>query len=364
MAAENHDPTGFDPSATMRDYSNVNLPVYPCSARDYMRLRKLIPGDSKRTTFSTLEDTGIPAIAAWILDLSHCGIDNRAIHKLELGKAYIDSVRNFCEDGSGCGSDAGLGMHSGNNFFVREGYYVNRERRVYDLNWVEVETMFKHIAGGWNRIFSADKIAPLAQQCRTIMDDAFALLPAHVRSHRQGSAVYASCCEQARVTFSGISDSSTAQLDKGQRTASGLLKPSVQKRLLPGYKEALVLPKGKGIVQRQKDFFADHVEQWRPYMFHQAAQEMLEKLRGTTDKLEKSLVREMEVFAQQIEVNMATLWEQNDGLDAEEMETRRRVAAITARYTREIDSLLRAASAAKSTKQLSHSMRSMSFADL
>ncbi|KAL1668075.1 hypothetical protein GGF50DRAFT_111695 [Schizophyllum commune] len=448
-------------SPQQRYYRVFNITVLPCSARDYIRLKGIVSGDSKRTTFSTVDDTGVPAIISWIRELAQSGVGQRAVHKLELARGYLTSVRDFCEEASMHDGATGHSAHSydgsfsnldlvvqpradagrhapqtathagrapfsssselgqflynelinmANTFaqelrarmgniltallmsgadrsaeaasqafwtlvntmhfktmraaFVREGEYKNKRGEEYDFNWVEIEPMQKHIAKGWSHVFNVNHVAPLAASYRSIIDQAFALLPHHVWSHPKCGAVYNSCCEQARVTFSGLSDSSSTLLGDGQRSASRELKPSVRRRLTPGYFEALDLPKGAGIVQRQKDFFAAYVDQCKTNMFHSAGREMLQKLEKPMDELKQSLVNEMKVLAQQLEANMSTLWEQQNTMNDWERDARQRTFATATRYIQEIESLLRAANATTGTKQLATAMRSMSFSSL
>ena len=73
-----------------------------------------MPGDSKRTTFSTVDDTGVPAIISWIRELVQSGVGKRAVHKLELASGYLTSVRNFCEETSMHGDATEHSAHSYN----------------------------------------------------------------------------------------------------------------------------------------------------------------------------------------------------------------------------------------------------------
>lgn len=41
VASEESDPHDFDPSVDLRDYDKINLPVFTCSSRDYIRLKGL-----------------------------------------------------------------------------------------------------------------------------------------------------------------------------------------------------------------------------------------------------------------------------------------------------------------------------------
>ncbi|KAL1691765.1 hypothetical protein GGG16DRAFT_112896 [Schizophyllum commune] len=427
MAAETRDPASFDPSAHNRDYSAVSITVLPCSARDYIRLKGIVPGDSKRTTFSTVDDTGVPAIISWIRELAQSGVGKRAVHKLELARGYLTSVRNFCEETSMHGDATEHSAHSYNGSFsnldlvvqpraqagrhaprtttpagrapfssstelgrflydelinmatmfargmrarmeniltallmsgadrsaeaasqafwtlvntmhfqtmraafVREGEYRNK-RGEYDFNWAEIEPMQKHIAKGWSQVFNVNHVAPLAASYRIIIDQAFALLPQLLRAG-------------ARYFLGAI-----RQLEYAARRRPTTLD---------------LRPKGAGIVQRQKDFFAAYVDQCKTNMFHSAGREMLQKLEKPMDELKQSLVNEMKVLAQQLEANMSTLWEQQNTMNAWERDARQRTFATATRYIHEIESLLRAANATTGTKQLATAMRSMSFSSL
>ncbi|KAF9055172.1 hypothetical protein BDZ89DRAFT_1055778 [Hymenopellis radicata] len=64
-AAEENDPDNFDPAVNRRDYDQINLPVFTCSSRDYVRLTGQVSGDGDPTCFSNVEDTGIPALQEW-----------------------------------------------------------------------------------------------------------------------------------------------------------------------------------------------------------------------------------------------------------------------------------------------------------
>ena len=76
-----------------------------------------MPGDSKRTTFSTVDDTGVPAIISWIRELAQSGVGKRAVHKLELARGYLTSVRDFCEEASMHGDATDHSAHSYNGSF-------------------------------------------------------------------------------------------------------------------------------------------------------------------------------------------------------------------------------------------------------
>lgn len=447
--AEHRDPTGFDPSARTRDYSNVNLPVFTCSARDYMRLCGLVPGDSKRTTFSIVEDTGVPGVTHWIQTLTYSDRDKRAVRKLELGRVYCESVRNFCQqsgdndDGSNpehqSGDASALAVYGSYSSAptpegrtpastaAQVGQYLSEELitlakasasticaqikqiladvlmsgadrsvdaavevfRIWanslhwqtlraafrgcgeyrgrtgscDLNWAESESMLKHIAGTWHLVFSAHSIAPLAQSAKGIIDEAFGMVPESIGKREQCRAVHSACHDQARVAFEGLSDSSSLLLTEGQRDASRLLKPSIQKSLCPAYTRALGFY-GKGSVQKQKDSFAKYLDRAKSNMFHKAGHEMLRRLDEATDELAQSLVDAMKRLAEQVELNMYTLWECGTIVDTRQVEARRRVFELTTRLIEQIDLWLQAAARTSLPNRLSRSLASLSVTSL
>ena len=69
-AAEARDPDNFDPTVNVRDYELINLPVHTCSSRDYVRLKGQVKGDGEPSTFSNVEDTGIPKLQKWCHQLT------------------------------------------------------------------------------------------------------------------------------------------------------------------------------------------------------------------------------------------------------------------------------------------------------
>ena len=69
-AAEEDDPENFDPSKQIRDYAKIDLPVFTCSSRDYIRLKGQVKGDGEPSCFSNVEDTGIPELQQWCHQLT------------------------------------------------------------------------------------------------------------------------------------------------------------------------------------------------------------------------------------------------------------------------------------------------------
>ncbi|KAJ3937366.1 MAG: hypothetical protein NXY57DRAFT_981850 [Lentinula lateritia] len=87
-AAEERDPQNFDSSINQRDYEAINLPVFTCSSRDYIRLTNQVKGDGEPTCFSDKASTGIPDLQAWCHTLTVAS-RTRAV------KNFYDSLKTF-----------------------------------------------------------------------------------------------------------------------------------------------------------------------------------------------------------------------------------------------------------------------------
>ncbi|CAK5275569.1 unnamed protein product [Mycena citricolor] len=90
-AAEERNPDTFDPTQNLRDYGAVDLPVFTCSSRDYVRITRQVKGDGEPACFTNKEDTGIPAVQAWCHTLTRSGRDRAA-------KSYITQLSQFARD--------------------------------------------------------------------------------------------------------------------------------------------------------------------------------------------------------------------------------------------------------------------------
>ncbi|KAH9951754.1 Dynamin family-domain-containing protein [Amylocystis lapponica] len=96
-AAEERDPDAFDPTVNVRNYEEIDLPVFTCSARDYVRLKGQVKGDGDPTCFSNVEDTGIPEMQKWCHQLTVSSRERAARNFLAHLKTFTNSVRTYVE---------------------------------------------------------------------------------------------------------------------------------------------------------------------------------------------------------------------------------------------------------------------------
>ncbi|KAJ7068199.1 hypothetical protein C8F01DRAFT_1117262 [Mycena amicta] len=97
-AAEERDPDNFDPSVSLRDYQAIDLPVFCCSSRDYVRIKKQVRGDGDPTCFVSVEDTGIPDVQRWVTSLTVSSRELAARNFLTQLGAFAVDIRSFASD--------------------------------------------------------------------------------------------------------------------------------------------------------------------------------------------------------------------------------------------------------------------------
>ncbi|RXW25223.1 hypothetical protein EST38_g555 [Candolleomyces aberdarensis] len=94
---EERDPENYDPSRQIRDYDAIDLPVFTCSSRDYVRLKGQVKGDGEPTCFSNVEDTGIPAVQQWCHQLTIASRERAARNFLTHLSTFAKSVQSYVQ---------------------------------------------------------------------------------------------------------------------------------------------------------------------------------------------------------------------------------------------------------------------------
>ncbi|KAI3612523.1 hypothetical protein WG66_009883 [Moniliophthora roreri] len=80
---------------SMIDYDAINLPVFTCSSRDYVRLTNQVKGDGEPSCFSNVADTGIPELQKWCLSLTSASRARSARMFLASLKVFANSVVGY-----------------------------------------------------------------------------------------------------------------------------------------------------------------------------------------------------------------------------------------------------------------------------
>ncbi|KAF9569032.1 hypothetical protein CPC08DRAFT_790765 [Agrocybe pediades] len=93
--AERRDPDNFNPNVNLRDYDAINLPVFTCSSRDYVRLKGQVKGDGKPTCFSNVHDTGIPDLQKWCHKLTIASRERSARAFMTQIQTFAQSVKSY-----------------------------------------------------------------------------------------------------------------------------------------------------------------------------------------------------------------------------------------------------------------------------
>ncbi|KAG8740113.1 hypothetical protein FRC10_004742 [Ceratobasidium sp. 414] len=117
---EANNPDTFDPSEDLRDYNAIDLPVFTCSSRDYMRIKgerisgftspypkldvhlvEQIKGDGGPSCFANTEDTGVPALQQWCHELAVSAREQFAHSQLNNLATFLRSVHAYLVDVEG-----------------------------------------------------------------------------------------------------------------------------------------------------------------------------------------------------------------------------------------------------------------------
>ncbi|KAG1892585.1 hypothetical protein F4604DRAFT_1700262 [Suillus subluteus] len=96
-AAEEQNPDSFDPTQNLRNYDEIDLQVFTCSSRDYVRITGRIERDGDPSCFSNVKDTGIPALQQWCHQLA-VGSQLRAAKQFHSQlRMFANSVRVYAD---------------------------------------------------------------------------------------------------------------------------------------------------------------------------------------------------------------------------------------------------------------------------
>ncbi|PIL36747.1 hypothetical protein GSI_00436 [Ganoderma sinense ZZ0214-1] len=87
---EQKNPDNFDPTINIRDYEAIDLPVFTCSARDYVRIKGQVKGDGDPTCFTKVDDTGVPALQQWC---HHLTVSSRS----RAARAFLTHLTTFAK---------------------------------------------------------------------------------------------------------------------------------------------------------------------------------------------------------------------------------------------------------------------------
>ncbi|KLO16323.1 hypothetical protein SCHPADRAFT_823334 [Schizopora paradoxa] len=95
--AERRNPATFDPTVNLRDYDNINLPVFTVSARDYIRITKQVKGDGEPSCFSSINDTGVPELQEWCKTLTVASRERGARSFRNHLRVFATSVKTYIQ---------------------------------------------------------------------------------------------------------------------------------------------------------------------------------------------------------------------------------------------------------------------------
>ncbi|KAF8812373.1 hypothetical protein BYT27DRAFT_7087741 [Phlegmacium glaucopus] len=156
-AAEERDPENFNPGGQLRDYDAIDLPVFTCSSRDYVRLQRQVKGDGKPTCFSNIADTGIPDLQKWCHQLTIVSRERAARAFMTHLKAFAVSIHSYVQ---GIGDVTAIDREALREKWESQGFDQPEE---YDANPLEdpLDAILGGLGGGFGvDLYTLNKPAP------------------------------------------------------------------------------------------------------------------------------------------------------------------------------------------------------------
>ncbi|KAJ7095314.1 hypothetical protein B0H15DRAFT_881283 [Mycena belliarum] len=184
-AAEERDPANFDPGVALRDYDAINLPVFTCSSRDYVRLKKQVKGDGEPACFSNVHDTGIPALQQWCHSLTKSSRERAAKRFFEQLATFAIGIEQYV---------GGIGDVTPADREALRAQWESGEQEVDPAGQLEEEDPFAAILGA-SSLYTMNKAVPkvdryglaagitprLIRELAKVVDTSVSLLKDHLR---------------------------------------------------------------------------------------------------------------------------------------------------------------------------------------
>jgi len=118
------------------------------------------------------------------------------------------------------------------------------------------------------------------------------------------NAASRSCHTNLKNTFQGISAAAT----DSQRDLNRSLLPMVERHMHAGYREALIVRRGRGCFTRVKRVMANHMEQMTRTMFHECTTELLESIESMVQKLSAMISAVVDIIFKTSEMIYSVMW--------------------------------------------------------
>ncbi|RXW20524.1 hypothetical protein EST38_g5345 [Candolleomyces aberdarensis] len=356
VAAENEDPEGLNPFHPRTDYSTIDLPVFPCATRDYLRLKGMlyclalqdrfvmitligqVTGDGEASCFTKVEDTGIPELQQWCHSLTSIARERASKRFLFRLYMFAQQIQTYTQ-------------HIGNTTAAnrtalrkkwetpqpaltvarfddsREKPEMNRplftlrrmgswqySGRTIDLNVDLVQPFTESISNAWSTLFQTDMlnrfetgaIDAIGRLLNDFEKSVSEELKDLVKLQRQLSL------EDAKLNISSATDAVNLTITKQQRRISRSMAPRIQELMEDTYLKAVKEPSGRGSYRRRQDRICEflEIEENRNEMFEGGAKVIMDRLDEVAVAVGNALYESVgTVLAQKIEVNLSVLWE-------------------------------------------------------
>ncbi|KAI0663009.1 hypothetical protein C8Q70DRAFT_485063 [Cubamyces menziesii] len=216
----------------------------------------------------------------------------------------------------------------------------------HDLNAALALPLTKRIARAWTNVFKTKSLkrlkSKIAPEIKTVLDAVVASTPKYLRPRAEQLAV--ETLQAARRRLQDVQESIQVALENKQREVSGALSPTIQRRLMEGYKEACNVEKGEGYFTRQQTIFNDYLESKKATLFIDTAHIVERYLEEAAEAARVALYKALEKIAKEVEVEISILWEDCPVRDDDDVK-----AGLLSEITEEVDRWLAAKDASDKT---------------
>ncbi|TEB25908.1 hypothetical protein FA13DRAFT_1777161 [Coprinellus micaceus] len=335
----------------LKDYSDVNLPVFTCSSTDYLRLQGRSEDDGPSECFSNAEQTGIPSLQKWVHEITassrHKGataflsqlfaftqqprtflIQTRRALRLRwetgkgketgmshrLSKGFSDAVEDFVDtliqhfrDGLGgkCKAGAAQASHSAvssldqfaNSLYwstYRAALRRHGRFRKYDLNETLTRPMTTAIFHSWPTLFNSVTFEVLEEAVLGCVDQILEDFKDSAPPSLEGSSRVFSNAREVLV--------------REQKKLSRSLDDHIANELHDAYVDAAAQT-GKGSVRRQKTMMKDHLDKNRVSIFNSGSDAILDGTDNAMASIGEGLEMALGELARKVEMDLSVLWE-------------------------------------------------------
>ncbi|KAF8824490.1 hypothetical protein HHX47_DHR8000233 [Lentinula edodes] len=298
------------------DVSELDFPVFTCSSREYIRMKRLIVDEEQDVPhFMNTDRTEIPLLQRWIHQITtssrtkELGLIRSLLHIL------AQEVKTFCKDNAGGLSESERTTIK-EKWSAKETGVVIRHHGLFDttlgsdFNEVLIADMKKVIARQWAEFFECDHFLSLESAVLNTMTTFWdglsgeeTLLPIQAFFERHKDDMI----KQANIFVKHTTHDVQCLVNEKQKNLSRAVVHQMKKLLMNTYDEAAKIS-GKGCAQKQKSIMHQFIEEESETVFKELAEFLINGFENISRSVGDHIKADCSHLAQKVEFTVAELW--------------------------------------------------------